>query len=89
MFPTAGTDYVLRNEPVNFPVGQNESVITIGIQDDSTYEGNEVFIVRLVDARVGGVTITRNEAEVVIEDDDGESSPSHNFRKLRFRAEGE
>ena len=73
MFPTAGTDYVLRNEPVNFPVGQNESVITIGIQDDSTYEGDEVFVVRLVDARVGGVTITRNEAKVFIEDDDGES----------------
>jgi len=67
---TAGTDYVLRNEPVNFSAGQNESIITIGIQDDSTYEGDEVFVVRLVDARVGGVTITRNEAKVVIEDDD-------------------
>jgi len=73
LVPTAGTDYVLRNEPVNFSAGQNESIITIGIQDDSTYEGDEVFVVRLVDARVGGVTITQNEAEVVIEDDDGES----------------
>ena len=64
---------MLRNEPVNFSAGQNESVISIGIQDDSTYEGDEVFVVRLMDARVGGVTITRNEAEVVIDDDDGET----------------
>ena len=64
---------MLRNEPVNFSAGQNESVISIGIQDDSTYEGDEVFVVRLMDARVGGVTITRNKAEVVIDNDDGET----------------
>ena len=71
---TAGTDYTSRSGPVNFSAGQNISIVTIGIQDENTYEGDEVFDVTLRDAGVGGVTITQAMATVIIVDDDGKAS---------------
>ena len=49
-------------------------MVTIGIQDDNTYEGDEVFDVTLRDAGVGGVTITKAMATVIIVDDDGKAN---------------
>ena len=74
LLSTAGTDYTSRSGPVNFSAGQNVSILTIGIQDDNTYEGDEVFVVTLRDAGVGGVTITQAMATVIIVDDDGKAS---------------
>ena len=74
LLSTAGTDYMSRSGPVNFSAGQNVSTVTIGIQNDDTYEGDEVFVVTLRDAGVGGVTITQAVATVIIVDDDGKTS---------------
>lgn len=74
LLSTAGTDYTSRSGPVNFSAGQNVTMLTIGIQDDNTYEGDEVFVVTLRDAGIGGVTVTQAVANVVIVDDDGKES---------------
>ena len=74
LLSTAGTDYTSRSGPVNFSAGQNVTMLTIGIQDDNTYEGDEVFIVTLRDAGIGGVTVTQAVTNVVIVDDDGKES---------------
>ena len=71
---TAGTDYMSRSGPVNFSAEQNETILTIGIQDDNTYEGDEMFVVTLRDAGVGGVIVTQAVATVTIVDDDGKES---------------
>ena len=71
---TAGTDYTSQSGPVNFSAGQNVTILTIGILDDNTYEGDEVFVVTLRDAGVGGVIFTRAVTNVVIVDDDGKES---------------
>ena len=74
LLSTAGTDYMSQSGPVNFSAGQNVTILTIGILDDNTYEGDEMFVVTLRDAGVGGVIVTQAVANVIIVDDDGKES---------------
>ena len=47
-----------------------EGFVSVGIQEDSVYEGAEEFRV-LLDAVSPGVMITTREVTVIIEDNDG------------------
>ncbi|QHI72840.1 choice-of-anchor D domain-containing protein [Aminipila terrae] len=65
---TADGDYDSTSGTVTIPAGSTSAAITVPIKDDSAYENNESFYVKLSNPSIGG--FTKNQAECTINDND-------------------
>lgn len=70
---TAGKDYATANGSVVIPAGEVSGVITVGLLDDTAFEGEETFTVRLKSAT--NATLQGSTATVTIASDDPEPTP--------------
>ena len=72
---TPGTDYTATSGRLDFAAGETTKTVTIPLLDDTAYEGQEAFLVRLRSA-AGGARIVAGEAVVVLEDNDAVPAPA-------------
>jgi Calx-beta domain/Matrixin len=66
---TNGVDYRGMVTTVTFAAGQRTATVSVRVLGDTVREGNETFLVQLLDPV--GLAIARNQAVVTILDDDG------------------
>ena len=71
---TAGSDYAAASGTLNFAAGETSKNISVSVVGDTTDEPNENFFVNLSSAT--NATISDNQAEGTIQDDDGPPSLS-------------
>jgi uncharacterized repeat protein (TIGR01451 family) len=62
-------DYATGNGTLNFAAGDTSKPVTVLVNGDTTFEPNETFVVNLSNA--SGATITDNQGQGTIENDDG------------------
>ncbi|MBZ0281006.1 MAG: hypothetical protein K8L97_09710, partial [Anaerolineae bacterium] len=67
---TAGVDYVANAGTLNFGAGVNTQTITVVVNGDVAFEGNETYFVNL-NTPTNGATISDNQGLGSITDDDG------------------
>nr|MDJ0552890.1 DUF4347 domain-containing protein [Microcoleaceae cyanobacterium MO_207.B10] len=72
----AGSDYLASSGIVTIPTGQTEATVTIAIEEDEIYEGDESFIVQLFNPTKA--LINDGEAEGTIIDNDNPPNISIN-----------
>lgn len=69
---TAGVDYVAKSGTLTIPAGQTSGTITINVIGDLDVEPDETFFVNLSNSH--GASITDNQAQVTITNDDAACS---------------
>jgi len=67
---TGGIDYIESTINVNFDDGELSKIISINLQDDTGYEGNEVFSATLSNPQNGVSIGSSNVATITITEDD-------------------
>jgi len=65
----AGEDYTAVNGTLTFNAGESQKTITVPITNDSSYEGNETFTLKLSNS-TGGAVLGTNAATITIVDND-------------------
>src|SRR5262249_61426276 len=65
---TAGSDYQAASRTVTFNAGVTSQTVTVLVNGDNVYEGNEVFYLNL--SNDSGVNLGRSQATGTILDDD-------------------
>jgi hypothetical protein len=71
---TAGSDYVAASGTATFLAGQTSASVMVDLSDDSTYEGNEDFVVNL--ANPSGLVIGDGQGLGTIIEDDPMPAPT-------------
>ncbi|WP_288087035.1 SBBP repeat-containing protein, partial [Microcystis sp. LE19-41.2A] len=75
---TADNDYTaIATTPLTFNVGETSKTITVAVNGDTKVENNETFFVNLSNLQANGrnVTITDNQGQGTINDDDSTVTP--------------
>ncbi len=70
--PAAGQDFVLPSIIVNFPSNQNQTTVTITINQRVAYTGNLRFSLRIRSSGSGALEFRNSVATVTIVDEQGE-----------------
>ncbi|MFM6406279.1 MAG: Calx-beta domain-containing protein, partial [Microcystis sp.] len=71
----AGQDYTSVSGTLTFNAGESQKTITIPINNDSNYEGNETFTLNLSNP-IGGAVLGTSTATITIIDNDVSSNPT-------------
>jgi Calx-beta domain-containing protein len=71
----AGSDYTTTNGTLSFAPGETTKKISVPITSDSVKESSESFYVKLGQPGPAGAAVTRSSAEVVIDPNDGTTTP--------------
>ena len=72
---TAGTDFVSVSRDIHIPAGFTVHHVSVTILNDSRYEGDESFTMRISDPSSNAELSTRTQAEATIVDDDIPAAP--------------
>jgi len=67
---TENSDFTVASKTIEIPAGTNKATVSLTITDDSDFEGNEKFTVKIASASSGLLVAAENSIEVTIVEND-------------------